>query len=81
MRKSSEQAEKGKHTEGRYANFFQVGHNAFEFLIDCGQYYPENCVAQFHSRIITSPAYAKALLETLKESIAQYERTYGIISK
>lgn len=27
--------------EGRYANTFKVGHNAFEFLVDFGQVDPE----------------------------------------
>jgi Protein of unknown function (DUF3467) len=65
--------------EGRYANFFKVGHNALEFLLDFGQFYAESRVAQFHTRIITNPTYAKAFLGLLRESIAQYEQTYGVI--
>jgi hypothetical protein len=65
--------------EGRYANYFQVGHNAFEVLLDFGQFYPEYAAAQFHTRIITSPAYAKVLSETLRGSIDQYEQTFGVI--
>lgn len=65
--------------EGRYANYFKVGHNAFEFLIECSQFYPQNEKEHLHTRIITGPAYAKALLETLRESIEQYERTFGAI--
>ena len=68
-------------TEGRYANYFQVGHNAFEFLLDYGQCYPETKETQFHTRIIMNPAYAKALLDTLKESIEQYEKAFGPICK
>ncbi|MCK4791645.1 MAG: DUF3467 domain-containing protein [Desulfobacteraceae bacterium] len=66
--------------EGRYANYFKVGHNAFEFVIDFGQYYPENDQAELYTRIITNPKYAKALLETLKESIEQYKEEFGSIS-
>jgi len=65
--------------EGRYANYFKVGHNAFEFVIDFGQYYPESEEAELFTRIITSPAYAKVLLETLMKSIKQYERIYEAI--
>ena len=65
-----------KKIEGKYANYFKVGHNAFEFVIDFGQYYPENDEAELYTRIITSPAYAKSLLETLKESIEQYEKSF-----
>lgn len=65
--------------EARYANNFQVGHNAFEFLLDFGQFYLENTEVQFHTRIVTGPAYAKALSEILRGSIDQYEQTFGAI--
>lgn len=67
--------------EGRYANYFKVGYNAFEFVLDCGQFYPESKEAGLHTRIITSPIYAKALLELLRESIDRYEQTFGAIPK
>ena len=67
--------------EGRYANNFQVGHNAFEFVFDFGQFYPENTEARFHTRIITGPAYAKVLSETLRSAIEKYEQTFGVIPK
>ena len=67
--------------EGRYANDFQVGYNAFEFVIDFGQFYPENTEAKFHTRIITGPAYAKVLSETLRGALEQYEQTFGGIPK
>ena len=65
--------------EARYANYFKIGHNAFELLIDCGQCYAENDEPHIHTRIITSPAYAKALLRTLRDAIDQYEETFGVI--
>ncbi len=67
--------------EGRYANYFRVGHNAVEFLLDFGQFYPESDEEQLHTRIITSPIYARALLETLRESIDWYEQIFGAIPK
>lgn len=67
--------------EGRYANYFQVGHNASEFVLDFGQYYDENEDARFHTRIVTSPMYAKAFLTTLQESLNQYEETFGAIPR
>ena len=67
--------------EGRYANYFKVGHNAFEFVIDFGQHYPENDQAELYTRIITSPAYAKVLFETLKESLDRYEKSYKAIAE
>lgn len=71
----------GNQPEGRYANYFKIGFNAFEFLLDFIQYYPENKQSQAHTRIITSPAYANRLLETLKKSIDQYQEAFGAIEK
>lgn len=81
MNHENESTQKGVILEGRYANYFKVGHNAFEFLLDFGQLYPEGKEAQLHTRIITSPIYAKALLELLRESINQYEQTFGPFQK
>ncbi len=67
--------------EGRYANYFKVGHNNFEFVLDFGQFYPEGKEAQLHTRIITSPVYAKALLETLQGAIKRHEQNLGLIPK
>lgn len=67
--------------EGRYANYFIVGHNAFEFIIDFGQSYEGNTEWQtIHSRIITSPFYAKGLLKTLQDAIVLYEAKFGRIT-
>ena len=63
--------------EGKYANYFQIGHNAFEFLLDFGQMYSDGTRERFHTRIVTSPSYAKELLKVLGESIDQYEATFG----
>lgn len=70
-----------KKLEGRYANYFKVGHNALEFVIDFGQHYSGTEDAELYTRIVTGPCYAKSLLELLKASIEQYERAYGIIKK
>ena len=61
--------------EGRYANFFQVGFNAYEFVIEFGQEYapaPEHV----HTRIVTSAPLAQRLSETLKRSIRDFESKY-----
>jgi len=65
--------------EGRYANCFSVGHNALEFVLDFGQFYPGGERQQMHTRIITNPQYAKALLDTLERAIDEYERAFGPI--
>jgi len=71
---------KGKRVrEGKYANYFEVGHNPFEFYVDFGQYDPESERVQFHTRIVTSPAYAKMMGETLSSSVESFEREHGAV--
>jgi hypothetical protein len=67
-------------SEARYANYFQIGHNAFEFLLDFGQSYA-GIAPVSHTRIISGPAYAKELSTMLMKSIGQYEQTFGPIPK
>ena len=87
MRQRKVQNREGKNSnsekklEGRYANYFKVGYNAFEFVFDFGQHYSENEEAELYIRIITSPCYAKSLLETLKLSIERYEESFGPIKE
>jgi hypothetical protein len=68
----------GEALEGRYANLFQIGHNAFEFVLEFGQANPPD-PGRFHTRIITTPVYAKAFLITMRESIDRYEQAFGAI--
>jgi len=65
--------------KGQYANHFRVGHNAFEFIIDFGQFYDGNKKADFNFRTITSPAYAMELMEMLAESLREFEANFGKI--
>ena len=70
---------KPKPLEARYANYFQVGHNAFEFLLDFGQFAEGNEAPQITVRIVTYPVYVKFLMTTLAEAVAMYEQSYGAI--
>ena len=70
---------RGGRFRGRYTNYFKVGFNAFEFVVDFGQFYPENESTVMHTRIITNPESAKKLIRVLQDSIAQYEQDYGVI--
>jgi Protein of unknown function (DUF3467) len=68
----------------RYANYFAVGHNAFEFVLDFGQHYPESrfpdpTKAPLHTRIITVPVYARVLLDLLRDSVTRHEALFGPI--
>jgi len=67
--------------DGRYVNFFDVGHNALEFLLDFGQFHPEDSEVRLHTRIVTGPVYAKLLASMLQRSIERYEADHGPIEK
>jgi hypothetical protein len=67
--------------EGKYANYFQVGHNAFEFVVDFGQMYADGQQEQIHTRIVTGPSYEKDFLELLEQSLEQYEEQFGPIAR
>ncbi len=79
-RHKHEDAHGARELEGRYANYFKVGYNAFEFVIDFGQHYTEARGAQLHTRIVTGPGYAKELLHFLQDRIERYESDFGSIN-
>jgi hypothetical protein len=54
-----------------YANFFQIGHNAFEVLLEFGQ--QEN----IHTRIYLSPQHAQILCDLLIDTLQQHRRLFG----
>jgi hypothetical protein len=60
-----------------YANYFEVGHTAFEFVLDFGQAYTGKASSTCHTRIVTSPVYAHALLRMLQDAIKQYDARFG----
>lgn len=69
------------HLEGRYANCFKVGYNAFELVMDFGQISDSTGRARLTSRILTNPRSAKALHKILGESLEEYERTFNVIQE
>jgi len=60
--------------EARYANFFQIGYNAYEFLIEFGQ--EEN----IHTRIYVSPQHAQFLSKLLIDTLRQHKQLFGTIT-
>lgn len=54
---------------GRYANFFDIGVNSNELVIDFGQFYGRGTQPTVHTRIVTTPAYGRELLDLLARSI------------
>jgi hypothetical protein len=65
--------------ERRYADFVQVGHNAFEFMLDFGQMTEGGETVNYGIRVVGNPQFAKALWATLGEAICEYERAFGMI--
>ncbi len=63
--------------EARYVNYFQIGQNAVEFVIEFGQFYPDDAAPLLHTRIITSPVYANNLIAVLREAIEKHEEQFG----
>ena len=62
--------------DGRYANYFEVGHNAYEFLLDFGQAAAGEAV-RMQVRVITSPEGARRLSELLGEALEEYRESFG----
>lgn len=61
-----------------YANYFRVGFNLSEFLLDFGRHF-EDGPDVFYQRIITAPLQAKELSALLVQSLCSYEERFGII--
>jgi hypothetical protein len=61
--------------EGRYANYFQIGFNTQEFVIDFGQQYLPDA-ERIHTRIVTSPSSAQTLVELLAQTLQRYGELY-----
>jgi hypothetical protein len=61
----------------RYVNYFELGHNPYEFLIDFGQYQPESEDVVFHTRIALGPTHAKLLAGMLGAAIERHEAEHG----
>ncbi len=61
--------------EGSYANFFQIGHNASEFLIEFGQ--REAGESVLHTRIYVSAEQVRILADLMTSTLEQHERMFG----
>ena len=53
--------------DARYANYFQIGYNAFEFLLEFGQR-----EGRIHTSIYLSPQHAKMLSDLLLGALKEY---------
>jgi len=70
------ESEESQVVTASYANYFEVAHNLFEFLIDIGQIDP--CTGQFNigNRVAVGPTHAKLLARLLDRAVTQYESQY-----
>jgi hypothetical protein len=68
------------HIIAGYANYFEVGHNAFEFLIDFGQIDPQSGAIRINSRLAVGPTHAKLFARLIGGAVTQYETQYGVIA-
>lgn len=66
--------------EARYTNAFCVGQNDSEFLLEFGQYDDTDDTEHFHTRVVTSARYAKAILITLHGALVDHEAIHGSLS-
>jgi hypothetical protein len=65
---------------GRYANAFRVGFNAFELIIEFGEQFTDNDDDEhLHTRIVTNPVAARALLTALQQALEQ--RTAALLNE
>jgi hypothetical protein len=69
----------GNLCEARYANYFRVGHAEFEVVLEFGQVYDDTANPQVHTRIVMSPVDAGDFAGLLRESLQQYESSFGPI--
>lgn len=53
--------------DARYANYFQIGYNAFEFLLEFGQH-----EGRIHTSIYVSPQHARMLSDLLLGALKEY---------
>lgn len=65
--------------EARYSNHLEIGQNPFEFVLEFGQLYGEGDAALIHTRIVTSPYYAKRFSELLQECVRRHEENVAPI--
>ena len=62
---------------GRYMNVFRIGFNAFEVVIEFGERFDEGAPVAMHTRVITNPILARALVDSLTEALSNYDSTYS----
>jgi hypothetical protein len=67
--------------EGHYANYAEIGHNAYEFVFDFGQVWIDFDPATVYVRVVTSPETALHLYGALDNALSAYRTSFGEIGK
>jgi len=75
----SDEVDRSNMGEGRYANYAEIGHNAYEFVFDFGQAWPEGEPAKVYVRVVTSPETAARLRGALDNALSTYHDSFGDI--
>jgi len=65
--------------QGEYANFLSILHNPTEFVLDFGRVMPGMAEVRVKARLLTTPFHAKRFMETLRQNLDLYEKSYGPI--
>jgi hypothetical protein len=65
--------------QGTYSNLAIITHSRSEFVVDFVRIMPGLPKAEVKSRIILTPEHAKRLLLALKDNVARYEASHGVI--
>ncbi|QNM98663.1 DUF3467 domain-containing protein [Chitinimonas koreensis] len=58
----------------QYANYFRIGHNLNEFVIECCQLYEGGQEALVVSRLVLTPASAGQLQAVLEDSLRRHRQ-------
>ena len=62
---------------GIYADSFRIGHDAYKFVLDFGQFFEDLGSTKIHARVIIGPENTKVFYEALGESLNQYAERFG----
>jgi hypothetical protein len=65
--------------KAEYANYFEIGHNACEFILDFAQLHNGDEYPKYVARIVSNPFYFKGLVTLLLQAIKGYEDCHGHI--
>jgi hypothetical protein len=73
---SADRSDGHKRLEARYANYLRVGFSAHEFILDFGQYYPDDTSEEIHTRISVTPHYLGVFASVIGKALRQYGKEH-----